>query len=212
MQPIEQILTNTSTLTVGDINGKTRTANIFADNKTLRVILSQKATLTTPWQVSSFDGTSDRCSLDLIVTEENLLGEFVDKVDEQILAFVKQNISRYSKQSVDDLVRSFRPLRRQASKEGYSDTLRCKLTLSDNKCSAKAWDGNKTPLSPAELKELDWPGCKLAVVVTISGVYFQAGSWGGILNTHMIQCLANASPSRACPFSADGEQLESSWV
>ena len=162
MQTLEQYLANTNALSVADINGKTRTANIFADGKTLRVILSQKATLTTPWQVSSFDGASDRCSLDLIVTEENKLGEFADKVDAQILQFVKQNTSRYSKQSEADLVRSCRPLRRQAAKEGYSDTLRCKLTLSDKKCSAKAWDGNKTPLCPAELKELDWAGCKLA--------------------------------------------------
>ena len=61
------------------------------------------------------------------------------------------------------------------------------------------------PLSPAELKELDWTACKLAVAVAVSGCYFQAGTWGPILNVHMLQV---APQDRSCPFGAVEDAMD----
>ena len=206
MQPITQYLDSNKAVSLGDINAKSRTAPLFGqDGKPIRVVLAQETTLWTPWQCSAFDPSSDRCSLDLVITADNHLGEFADAVDSAVFDYVKTNKERYIKTNNADLAATFRPCRRKASKEGYNDTLRCKMTLSATKCSAKAWDGNKVPMSPAELKELDWPATKLAVAVAVSGCYFQAGTWGPILNVHMLQV---APQDRSCPFGAAEDPME----
>ena len=142
--------------------------------------------------------------MDLVITAENRRGEFTDAVDSAVFDFVKNSKERYIKGNAD-LTTTFRPCRRKASKEGYSDTLRCKITLSATKCSAKAWDANKDPISPALLKELDWPACKMAVAVAVSGCYFQAGTWGPILNVHLLQV---APQDRSCPLGAAEDPME----
>ena len=199
MQSIAQYLEASGQVSLGDINAKSRTAPLLGgDGKPIKVVLAQEASLWTPWQCSAFDASSDRCSLDLVITADNRLGEFADAIDNAVLEYVKNSKERYIKGHAD-ITTSFRPCRRKASKEGYNDTLRCKMTLSGTKCSAKAWDGNNLPMLPAELKELDWPACRLAVSVAVTGVYFQAGTWGPVLNVHMLQCVAT---SRECPFGA----------
>ena len=205
MQSIAQYLEANTAISLGDINAKSRTASLFGgDGKPIRVVLAQETTLWTPWQVSAFDASSDRCSMDLVITSDNHLGQFADAVDTAVFDFVKGSKERYIKGQAD-LAATFRPCRRKASKEGYNDTLRCKMTRSATKCSAKAWDGNKVPVSPAELKELDWTACKMAVAVAVSGVYFQAGTWGPILNVHMLQV---APQDRSCPFGAAEDPME----
>ena len=205
MQSISQYLEANTAISLGDINAKSRTASLFGqDGKPIRVVLAQETTLWTPWQVSAFDASSDRCSMDLVITPDNNLGEFADAVDNAVYEYVKNSKERYIKGQAG-LTTTFRPCRRRASKEGYNDTLRCKLTLSATKCSAKAWDGNKVPMSPAELKELDWSSCRLAVAVAVSGCYFQAGTWGPILNVHMLEV---APQDRSCPFGAVEDAMD----
>ena len=85
------------TISLGDISqkGKARIAPIHdAKGKPIRLVLSKGAVLRTPWQVSSFDG-SDRCSLDIILTEE--LEALCGKIDDAVRGAVEKDPNRYFK-------------------------------------------------------------------------------------------------------------------
>ena len=98
MQSIAQYLESNTAISLGDINAKSRTASLFGqDGKPIRVVLAQETTLWTPWQVSAFDASSDRCSMDLVITPDNFLGEFADAVDSAVYDFVKNSKERYIK-------------------------------------------------------------------------------------------------------------------
>ena len=104
----------------------------------------------------------------------------------------------YSKvpKNIDSLYNS---CRRAASKEGYSDTFRTKLSLRERSASCKAWDLEKgAQMSVDELKQLDWPNTAIAAQVALSGVYFQAATgYGPVLN---VKSLGLRTASTECPF------------
>ena len=89
-------------------------------------------------------------------------------------------------------------LRRPASKEGYSDTFRCKCSIREKSCSFKVWDLEKqTQLSVADIKQVTWPESRMAIVAQLSGVYFQAGGCGAVMN---IKSIGLTTCSAECPF------------
>ena len=104
----------------------------------------------------------------------------------------------YSKvpKNLDSLYNS---CRRAASKEGYADTFRTKLSLREKSASCKAWDLEKgAQMTVDELKNQDWPNTAIAAQVQLSGVYFQAATgYGPVLN---VKTLGLRTASAECPF------------
>ena len=190
------------TLSLGDIatKGKARIAPLSVKGKAVKLILSQTPTLKTPWQVSSYDG-GDRCSLDLVLDDS--LEKVCDKIDQAVLAAVSASPERFFKNPPKDVESWYRPIKKAPSKEGYASTMRTKLTLpqdSAKKCSFRAWDEQKQPLSTEQLTEVDWPRASLGVMVRIVGVYFQAQSFGPMLE---VENLLIKAEDTSCPFASD---------
>ena len=75
--------------------------------------------------------------------------------------------------------------------------MRTKLTLGGGKCSAKVWNDARQRLTPAEVEEIDWPSAQLGVVVRVVGVYFQAQSFGPMLE---VESLLVKAEDASCPF------------
>ena len=204
MISLQTFLSDPGTIELGDINssGKSRIANLTCNGKPLKLLLAKTPSLKTPYSVSSYDGTSDRCSLDLCLTDE--LSRLADTIDVAVLSYVKKNAGRYFKNPPVDPGATFRPVRRKASREEYTDTFRTKITLSPTKCSAKAWGANKEPLTPEQLCALEWPSCKLALAVQVSGCYFQGSSWGPTINVIFLKVQPEDT---TCPFVDDDVEV-----
>ena len=102
----------------------------------------------------------------------------------------------YTSDAADDMHVS---ARRAASKEGYQDTFRTKCSFRDKSTSFRAWDlEEKKPIHVDELKTLDWANSRMACVVQLSGVYFQASGFGAVLN---IKSMGLRAASAECPFA-----------
>jgi hypothetical protein len=197
-QRIEQLIAG-GDFHIGAIqDAKSRIAPVTRDGKPVLITLSATPELTTPFSPwPSFDG-GERCSLDLRITPElETLSEWIDEcVQRQVAASPATWYSKVPK-NLTDLYNS---CRRTASKEGLSDTFRAKASLREKSASFKAWDLEKqVQLTVDQLKnEVDWPGSAMAVVVQLSGVYFQAATgYGPVLNAKQVG-LRTASAE--CPF------------
>ena len=185
-------------LSVGDINqkGKARIANIFdARGKPIKLNLCKEPVLRTPWQVSSFDG-GERCTLDLKLTPE--LERVADKIDSDVRGFIEKNSDRYFKTPPKE--DWYKSIKKEPSKEGYDGTLRTKLTIKEDSCSFKCWDGDKKPMTIEQIKALDWPSTGIACQVALKGVYFQSNSYGPLLEVTMLMLKPE---DEVCPFGDD---------
>ena len=205
MQSLAKFLASPQTLHLGEVNatGKSRIANLSGKGgKPIRVLLAKGCTLRTPFQCKSFDGTSDRCSLDLCMTDE--LSKFADFIDTAVLALVKESPAAYFKKPPADVASIYQSVRRTASKPEYSDTLRTKITLGA-KPSCKIWGPDKNLLTCEDVGELDWPSSRLAVGVQISGVWFLAASSGAMINV----CQLMVQPGDvSCPFGTSDDDSD----
>ncbi len=147
-----------------------------------------------PWP--SYDG-SERGSNDSRIPPdlERLAARNDAVVQEQVTT---TPCAWYSK-TPKNLESNYNSCRRAASKEGLSDTFRTKCSLCEKSASNKAWDLKKhTQLTVYQLKnEVDWSNRAMAVVVQLSGVYFQAVGCGPVLNVKQVG-LRRASAE--CPF------------
>ena len=71
-------------------------------------------------------------------------------------------------------------------------------SLREKSASFKAWDLEaKTPLTVDDLKQLDWPNSRMAIVVQLSGVYFQASGFGAVIQ---LKSVGLRTASAECPF------------
>ena len=61
----------------------------------------------------------------------------VDKIDTDVFNWIPEESNRFFKTPPKDLGSWYKPLGKEASQEGYSDTLRTKCTTSDGKASFK---------------------------------------------------------------------------
>ena len=186
-----------TSITISDIcqKGKTRIANI-ADEKgrPIKIVLSKDCTLKTPWNVSSYDGGT-RCSLDVIMNED--LNKLVTKIDNDVFNWVSSDSNRYFKTPPKDLTSWYKSLRKEASKEGYSDTLRTKCTIAEDKVSFKCWDADKHQMTIAEIRKINWPQSSFACEVALKGVYFQSNSFGPMLEVTNVMITPE---DESCPF------------
>ena len=155
------------TLSVGDVSqkGKARIAPINdAKGKPIKLILSKEAVLRTPWQVSSFDG-GDRCSLDIILTDE--LEALCVKIDDSVRYCIEKDPDRYFKTPPKE--DWYKPLKKEASKEGYASSMRTKLTIGETRCSFKCWAARKEPMTLEQVKSIQWPSTAFACAATLNG-------------------------------------------
>ncbi len=184
---------------IGALDSKSRIAPVTRDGKPILIKLADKPELSTPFSPwPPYNGEGERCSIDLRITPE--LERLAAHIDDVVQAAVTQNPStRYSKvpKNLENLHNS---CRRAASKEGYTDLLRTKCSLRERSASFKAWDLEKaTQLTVDQLKtEVDWPNSAMAVVVQLSGVYFQAATgYGPVLS---VKQVGLRTASAECPF------------
>ena len=87
---------------------------------------------------------------------------------------------------------------RQPTKSSYQPTLRTKYFLREKSASFKAWDLERhETLDVGALKQLDGPNCRMAVVVQLSGLYFQASGSGAVIN---LKQVGLRTASAECPY------------
>ena len=206
MTSVKDFLKTTTAITVSDISqkGKARIANIAdAKGRPIKIVLSKECNLRTPWSVSSFDGGS-RCSLDIIMNAE--LEDVVSKIDDAIYKWIEGNPTRYLKTPPKDLASWYKSPRKESNKEGYASTLRTKCTIDDQKASFKCWDGDRKPISITELREIEWPNSTFACEVALKGVYFQANTFGPMLEVTNVMIRPEDA---SCPFESMSDASES---
>ena len=196
-QTIEQLIAG-GDFQIGALDSKSRIAPVTHKGKPVLVTLSTTPELTTPFSPwPSFDG-GDRCSIDLRITPE--LEKLAAYIDEAVQRQVQASPTTWYSKVPKNLENLYNSCQRTASKEGLSDTFRTKASLREKSASFKAWDLEKqVQLTVDQLKnEVDWPGSAMAVVVQLSGVYFQAATgYGPVLN---VKQVGLRTASAECPF------------
>ena len=201
-QSIEQFIAG-GDFQIGALDSKSRIAPVTRDGKPILITLSAKPELTRPFSPwPSFDG-GDRCSLDFRITPE--LESLANHIDGVIQKQVQSSPTTWYSKVPKNLEGLYNSCRRAASKEGYSDTLRSKCSLREKSASFTAWDLEKqTQLTVDQLKqEVDWPNSEMAVVVQLSGVYFQAATgYGPVLS---VKQVGLRTASAECPFEWMGD-------
>ena len=146
--------------------------------------------VTTPFEVSSFDGTSDRKSLDLRSSPE--LREFCARLDQRLKTQGGQITCK--PEGYKSLLKP--------QKKGYEPLFRTKLTLSSSgKTPVKIFDEAKRRLSEQEISEICWRDCTMNVLLSIRGCYVQSGQWGPLAHVEAIMLRQEA----ACPFDDEPE-------
>ena len=186
---------------IGTLDSKSRIAPVTQNGMAVTICLSATPDLQTPFSPwPSYDG-GERTSLDLICTPE--LQRLAEHIDSVILKEVRADPGRWFSKTPKNLDDMHVSARRPASKEGYQDTFRTKCSFREKGASFKAWDLEKRQaLTIDELKNLDWPNCRLAIVAQLSGVYFQASGYGAVVN---IKSIGLRAASAECPFAFLGD-------
>ena len=176
MQPFE---ISVNDLTLGELTSNPRGGKTTNFSQPLKLALKQ---MTTPFEISSFDGTSDRKSLDMRTTPQ--LREFCERLDAKLKSIAPPGCKEYKS--------LLKPQR-----EGYDPLFRTKLTMSNaGKTSVKIFDTTKRRLSEAEIADIQWRDCTMNVMVNIKGCYVQSGQWGPLAHVEAIMIRQEAE----CPF------------
>ena len=92
--------------------------------------------------------------------------------------------------------------KKESAKEGYANTLRTKCTIGEEKASFKCWDGEKKPLTISEIRSIDWPSSTFACQVALKGVYFQANTFGPMLEVTNVMIRPEDA---SCPFDPESD-------
>ena len=167
---------------LGPLVSNARGGKMTNFSKPLKLTLKN---MKTPFEVSSYDGTSDRKSLDLRSTPE--LREQCAEMDKDIKAQATK---------IGCKVEGYKSLLKE-QKEGYDPLFRTKLTLSSSgKTPVKIFDESKRRLTEQEISEIVWRDCTMNVLVSIRGCYVQAAQWGPLAHVEAIMLRQEAH----CPF------------
>ena len=154
MQPND---TPVDSLCLGELVSNPRGGKTCNFAKPVKLMLKE---CSTPFEVSSYDGISDRKTLDLRSTRE--IRDFCKRLDEQLK---KQGSNIACKPD------GYRSLLKD-QKEGYDELFRTKLTLSSSgKTNVKIFDENKQRLSEEQIAGITWRDCVMTVLVSIKGCY-----------------------------------------
>jgi hypothetical protein len=165
MRPSEISLEN---LTIGDVtqNGRGgKSASLSVQGKPLKSTLRN---VTTPFQVSSFDHSSDRKSLDIRADDEIIA--FSDRLDAELKKYAGKLGCAES---------GYTSLLKQ-QREGYAPLLRQKITITPaGKSPCKFFEaGTKRRLTDEEVLELPWRDLEMNVMCKITSLWVNAGRWG----------------------------------
>ena len=163
-----------------------KSASLSVQNKPIKLILRQ---CTTPFEVSSFDRTSDRKSLDIRANVE--IVTFCERLDKELLKHASK--LGCAEGGYTSLLK--------VQKEGYAPLFRQKISISDSgKSGCKFFEaGTKRRLSDEEISQLPWRDLEMNVLCRISSIWINAGRWGP-------QCTPEAIMVKrcdVCPFADD---------
>ena len=153
-------------LTLGDLISNAKGGKAAAIQPTIRLTLQN---VTTPFQVSSFDGISARKSLELRSTPA--MRDFSVRLDAKLQPFGR----RLGCSTYNSLLKE--------QKADYDPLFRTKVTIDNatGKSPTKFFEaGTKRRLSDAEVKELDFRECSFNILLRIGSVYVNGGSYGPI--------------------------------
>ena len=126
----------------------------------------------------------------------------VDKIDALVLEWINKDVHRYFKNAPKDISSLYKSLRKEATKEGYANTLLAKCTITSTKASFRCWDGDKNPMTVAGIKDIEWPNFAFACQVTLKGLYFQSNSFGPLLEVTSVMVRAEDA---TCPFAEESD-------
>ena len=123
---------------------------------------------TTPFEVSSFDRTSDRKSLDLRADDWTI--GFVGRLDAELKKYAGK---------LGCAENGYTSLLKQ-QKEGYAPLFRQKITITPaGKSPCKFFEaGTKRRLTDDEVAELPWRDLEMNVLCKITSLWVNAGRWG----------------------------------
>ena len=79
----------------------------------------------------------------------------------------------------------------------YSDTMRTKCTIREEKAAFKRWDAERRQMHIAEIRQINWSQPMFACEVALQGVYFRAITFGPMLEVTSVM-IRNEDES--CPF------------
>ena len=91
----------------------------------------------------------------------------------------------------------YKSIKKEASKDGYSDTLRTKCTITEQRASFTCWDGDRRAMSTSGIKKNNWPQSPFACEVALKRVYFQSNRFGPMLEVTNVMMMAEGE---SCPF------------
>ena len=169
-------------LTLGDLISNARGGKTCSFPKPIKLTLQGA---TTPFEISSFDGVSDRKSLDLRSTPD--LCSFCERLDKQLLGQAAK---------ISCKAEGYKSLLKP-QKEGYDPLFRTKLTLTNaGKTSVNIFDETKRRLCDSEISEIVWRDCVMNVLLSIRGCYVQSGQWGPLAHVEAIMVKRGDE----CPF------------
>ena len=194
-QTIDQFI-SAGDFEIGVVDPKSKIAPVTQNGRSVLITLAKTPTLTSPFSPwPSYDG-GDRTNLDLRITPD--LERLAAHIDECVQQKVLANPSHYYSKIPNHLDSLFNSIRREANKEGFSDLLRTKCSFREKSASFRAFDLEaKKQLTINELKNIDWPNSELAIVVKLSGVYFQPSGYGAVIS---LQTVGMKTASAECPF------------
>ena len=196
---------------LGDLIANTRGGKAASIQPPIRLTLTG---VTTPFPVSSFDGTSSRRSFEIRTTPE--LRDFCVRVDAKLQPMGKAlHCSNYN-----SLLKS--------QKGDYEPLFRTKITIDETgKSPTKFFEaGTKRRMSNAEVAALDWKECSFNVLLRISSIYVNAGTFGPVATPEAIvvkredifpealdddPCCDPREPKTGTPMTTDAATNSPSW-
>ena len=162
----------TCDITLGDLIANAKGGKAAAITPAIRLTLQNA---TTPFQVSSFDGNSARKSFELRTTPA--LRDFCVRLDAKLQPFGK----KLGCNTYNSLLKE--------QKADYEPLLRSKLTIDSETGKSPTIffeAGTKRRLTDAEVRDLDFRECKFNVLLRISSVYVNAGTYGPVATPEAI--------------------------
>ena len=163
-----------------------KTASLSKDGKVLRLTLRN---CTTPFEVSSFDRTSDRKSLDIRANDDIIA--FADRLDTELKKYAGK---------VGCAESGYTSLLKQ-QKEGYAPLFRPEITITPaGKSPCKFFEaGTKRRLTDEEVVELPWRDLEMNVICKVTSLWVNAGRWGASSTPEAIM----VKRCDECPFGDD---------
>ena len=165
-----------------------KTASLSKDGKVLRLTLRN---CTTPFEVSSFDRTSDRKSLDIRANDDIIA--FADRLDTELKKYAGK---------VGCAESGYTSLLKE-QKEGFAPLFRQKITITPaGRSPCKFFEaGTKRRLSDNEVLELPWRDLEMNILCKITSLWTNAGRYGASATPEAI--LVRRCDE--CPFDEDGD-------